>query len=226
MTEVRNRVAAWCDADSAAEREPPGEQKSAYIRVRSEHLHWITEQGDQRFPARFEPFLVYRPAKRPWYLRFLPALSHFDRSADRTQRDVVPRRNRVHRPRPFVWKAFERIAVILLATTALLALAVALIAVRRAWPSPARWFSTAGLVSALAGLVQLDHSGFFTSIHREYSDETKYPYGPPSYVTREIIANPETPIRTRILNIMFFHPRTGFHFILWGTLLQIIATWL
>jgi hypothetical protein len=74
LTEVRNRGAAWRDADSAAEREQPGEQKSAYLNMRSEHLTWITEQGDQRFPARFERFLKYKPTNRPWYLWFLPAL--------------------------------------------------------------------------------------------------------------------------------------------------------
>jgi hypothetical protein len=72
LNEVRNRVAGWRDADLAAQREPPGEQKGAYLRIRGEHLKWITDQGDQRFTLRFEPFLVYKPAKRPWYLRLLP----------------------------------------------------------------------------------------------------------------------------------------------------------
>jgi flagellar basal body-associated protein FliL len=74
LNEVRDRVAAWNHADSAAEREPPGEQKIKYLTIRNEHLNWITEQGDQRFPLRFEPFLVYKPAKHPWYLRWLPSL--------------------------------------------------------------------------------------------------------------------------------------------------------
>jgi hypothetical protein len=110
---------------------------------------------------------------------------------------------------------------------ALLALASGLIiGVRMAWSSSGRWFSTAGLLVALAGLFQLDRSGFFTTLNREYLDQQKYPYGPPSYITREIIANPHTPIRTRIISIMFFHPRTGFHLIVWGAILQIISTWL
>jgi hypothetical protein len=74
LTDVRDRVAGWSDANLRAEGEPAGEEKSAYLRLRSEHLTWITEQGDQRLPLRFEPFLVYKPAKHPWYLRWLPAL--------------------------------------------------------------------------------------------------------------------------------------------------------
>jgi hypothetical protein len=74
LTDVRNRVAAWHDADAAAEHETPGERKTAYLKMRSEHLTWITEQGDQRFPTRFERFLKYKPSNRPWYLRVLPAL--------------------------------------------------------------------------------------------------------------------------------------------------------
>jgi hypothetical protein len=74
LTEVRNRVAAWRDADSAVEGEQPGEQKNAYLNMRSQHLTWITEQGDQRFPARFERFLKYKSTNRPWFLRFLPVL--------------------------------------------------------------------------------------------------------------------------------------------------------
>jgi hypothetical protein len=74
LSEVRNRVAIWSHANSAAEREPTGAEKLEYRRIMSEHLQWIREQGDQRFAARFVPFLVYKPAKNPWYLRCLPAL--------------------------------------------------------------------------------------------------------------------------------------------------------
>lgn len=138
----------------------------------------------------------------------------------------VPGSMAMHRPKPFVWKTYQRIVIILLLSIALFALAVALTAAARmTWPSSERWFATAGLVSALAGLFQLDHSGFFNKF-KEYRDVTKYPYGPPSYITREIIANPETPIRTRIISRLFFHPRTGFYLIVGGALLQLIATWL
>ncbi|SAL06082.1 hypothetical protein AWB67_06567 [Caballeronia terrestris] len=92
--------------------------------------------------------------------------------------------------------------------------------------SQGRWASTAGLVTALAGVVQLEISGLFTKVIDHYSDETKYPYGPPSYITRQIIDNPDTPIRTQVGNVLFFNMRTGFWLIVCGTVLQIIGSWL
>jgi hypothetical protein len=74
LGDVRNRVAAWIDADLRAGGEPVGEEKSAHLRLRSKHLTWITEQGDQRLPLRFMPFLLYAPAKHPWFLRWLRKL--------------------------------------------------------------------------------------------------------------------------------------------------------
>jgi hypothetical protein len=74
LNDVRDHVAGWSDANAAAEREPAGEDKSTHLRISSDHLKWITEQGDQRLPLRFMRFLVYKPAKHPWYLRWLPAL--------------------------------------------------------------------------------------------------------------------------------------------------------
>src|SRR5450830_384301 len=86
--------------------------------------------------------------------------------------------------------------------------------------------SSAGLVAALAGLIQLEVSGFFSSLIEKFENEEEYPYGPPSYVTREIIGNPDHPIRTRILGLAFFEVRTGFWLIVVGTLLQLLGTWL
>ncbi|WP_395065545.1 hypothetical protein [Paraburkholderia silvatlantica] len=89
-----------------------------------------------------------------------------------------------------------------------------------------RWASTAGLFAALAGVVQLEISGLFAKVIEHYSDETEYPYGPPSYITRQIVDNPDTPIRTQGRNLLFFNMRTGFWLIVCGTVLQIIGTWL
>ena len=75
LSDVRDHVAAWQDANSHAESEQAGEEKSEYLRLANKHIRWITEQGDQRFPLRFAPFLIYRPAKHPWFLRWLPELA-------------------------------------------------------------------------------------------------------------------------------------------------------
>jgi hypothetical protein len=73
LREVRNRVAMYVDAEAHALREPPGAEQNKYREIHASQLAWITAQGDQRFPERFEPFLVYKPSRRPWYLRFLPS---------------------------------------------------------------------------------------------------------------------------------------------------------
>jgi len=87
-------------------------------------------------------------------------------------------------------------------------------------------FSTAGLLAALAGFIQLDVSGFFDVVMREYDNAKKYNFGPPSYITREIIDNPDEPIRTALRNALFFNRHTGFYLIVGGTVLQVIGNWL
>ena len=89
-----------------------------------------------------------------------------------------------------------------------------------------KWLASAGLLGTAAGVAQLEVSGFFDKIMVEYGDDEKYPYGPPSRVTREIIDNPDTPIRTWLRNALFFRVRTGFWLIVLGTLVQVAAVWL
>lgn len=89
-----------------------------------------------------------------------------------------------------------------------------------------KWFASSGLLATAAGVVQLEVSGLFQKIMDVYGDEEKYPYGPPSYVTRQIIDNPDRPLRTWVRNICFFDIRTGFWLIIGGTLVQVVAVWL
>src|SRR5438477_10732494 len=122
-------------------------------------------------------------------------------------------------------KKFERILLLILLLAALVALAMGMRGAFGQLPS-GKWLSTSGYVFALAGIIQLDVSGLFERAVREYANETKYPYGPPSYITRQIIDNPDRPFRTRIRNGLFFDTRTGFYLVLLATFLQAIGTWL
>jgi hypothetical protein len=88
-------------------------------------------------------------------------------------------------------------------------------------PGAAKWLAASGLSLTLAGVVR----GLFERIFNRYRDIDKYPYGPPSNIAREIIDNPETPIRSWLRTTCYFELRTGFWLIVLGTILQIWAVW-
>lgn len=89
------------------------------------------------------------------------------------------------------------------------------------------WLSSAGLLFDLAGIVQLEISGLFERWLVKYSHEQKYPYGPPSHITRRIIADsdPDTPIRSYLSNLLFYELKTGFRLIVIGCALQLAGVW-
>ena len=124
------------------------------------------------------------------------------------------------------FKRNERLAfsVLLLATAFIAALALYCIAFR--WSNAGKLTATAGLLATLTGVFQLEVAGLFARILDTYGDDEKYPYGPPSYISREVIDNPDTPIRTWLRTYAFFNPATGFWFIVSGTLIQVVAVWL
>jgi hypothetical protein len=73
-----------------------------------------------------------------------------------------------------------------------------------------KWVNSAGLLFDVSGVVQLHISGLFDDILGRYGDEEKYPFGPPSHITRRIIDNPDRPIRMWIRTHLFFEANTGF----------------
>jgi hypothetical protein len=93
------------------------------------------------------------------------------------------------------------------------------------WSNAAKLIGTSGLLATATGVVQLEVSGLFAKITEEYGNEEKYPYGPPSYITREIIYNPDQPFREWLRGQAFFSTATGFWLILVGTAVQILAVW-
>ena len=88
-----------------------------------------------------------------------------------------------------------------------------------------KWIGTSGVLATITGLFQLEVSGLFEKIMEKFSDETKFPYGPPSHITRQIIDNPDAPLRTWFRNTFFFKVSTGFWLIVIGTIIQILAVW-
>jgi len=88
-----------------------------------------------------------------------------------------------------------------------------------------KWLTSAGLLIDVAGIVQLEISGLFDDLLREYGDDERYPYGPPSHITRHIIDNPDTPMRIWVRNRLFFQHRTGFELIVIGFFFQLAGVW-
>ncbi|WP_439373157.1 hypothetical protein [Bradyrhizobium sp. DASA03120] len=110
----------------------------------------------------------------------------------------------------------------------LLFLAAACLVVAGAYAGPefrGKWVNSAGLMFDVGGVVQLHISGLFDRIVDEYGDEEKYPYGPPSHITRRIIDNPDEPVRMWIRGFLFFDANTGFYLLLAGFAFQLMGTW-
>ena len=90
------------------------------------------------------------------------------------------------------------------------------------YQSTKNYLVIAGMLFQLTGLYQIEVSGFFDRIYEKYSDEEKYPYGPPSHVTRTIIDDVDHPRLTWVSNYFFRNTKFGFNLIVVGTILQIV----
>jgi hypothetical protein len=90
----------------------------------------------------------------------------------------------------------------------------------------AKLIGSSGLFFDIAGIIQLELSGAFDTVINKYSDVEKYPYGPPSPITRQIIDNPDTPVWNSVQRQLFFEHRTGIGLLITGFVLQLSAVWI
>lgn len=88
-----------------------------------------------------------------------------------------------------------------------------------------KWIESAGLIFDIAGVVQLEISGLFEHWLEKYGDVKKYPSGPPSHITRQVIDNPDSPVRMWLRDMIFYDRRTGFWLLVLGFLFQLVADW-
>ena len=95
----------------------------------------------------------------------------------------------------------------------------------RNWPTAVKWIGTSGLLATVTGVVQLEVSGLSEKVMAHYGNDEKYPFGLPSYTTREIIDNPDRPFVTWLRNTCYVDARTGFWFVFIGTIIQVVAVW-
>lgn len=125
-----------------------------------------------------------------------------------------------------IFKRFERYAFVLLSVAATCCLVAGIYVFFIGEAGSGAWLASSGLLATAAGVVQLEVSGLLQKIMGAYGNEEKYPYGPPSHITCQIIDDPDRPVRTWIQNTCFFDIRTGFWLIVGGTLVQVAALWL
>lgn len=118
------------------------------------------------------------------------------------------------------FKYYERVVFILIFSLSICAFIIGLCSIFSDLHNGGKWFNTAGGLAISAGIVQLKVSGFFSRVIEHYADEKKYPFGPPSYITREIIDNPDKPVLMWFRDVFFFKEETAFWLALLGTLVQ------
>jgi hypothetical protein len=123
------------------------------------------------------------------------------------------------------FKRYERLAFVVLLLLTVVATILGAYCAIASSSATGKWVGTSGLLATVTGLVQLEVTGLFEKILTHYGDAEKYPFGPPSHITREIIDNPDRPFGTWLRNTCFFNARTGFWLIVLGTLTQVLAVW-
>ena len=115
------------------------------------------------------------------------------------------------------WKR-PLLIVLLVAATVMLFLATQL--------PPGKCLVTAGLITALAAILQAEISGVFEWLWKIYGDDREYPFGPPPHITRNVIANPDSPTQETIRSYLFFSPTAAVHLLIASIILQIAGAWL
>jgi len=90
-----------------------------------------------------------------------------------------------------------------------------------------RLLNSAVELMGLASVLQLRVSGWFDFVVEDYGDEEKYPFGPPSHITRQIIQmdDPDQPTMRVVRNFLFVEAETGFKLGVASVLVAFAAAW-
>ena len=124
------------------------------------------------------------------------------------------------------FKRLERIFLVLMAVGSMTSLCFGLFLAITGWSNASRWLATSGLLFTLTALVQLEVCGFFQKLIDHFGDVERYPYGPPSYITREIIDSPDQFEWLGLLrDRLFYQASTGFWLTILGVTVEIVAVW-
>lgn len=89
-----------------------------------------------------------------------------------------------------------------------------------------RWAGTVSGLSVCAAFYQYATTRWIAQVMEEFGDIEKYPFGPPSPITRAIIDNPDAPIQSAIRNFLFFDPGLAALLGLWAGVFAILSYWI
>ena len=92
--------------------------------------------------------------------------------------------------------------------------------------APARWAGTVAGIAVCAAFFQFLTTKWIAAVVEEFDNIEKYPYGPPSYITRSIIDNPDAPIQSAVRNFLFFDPSLTAILGLWAGVFTVLSYWI
>lgn len=91
-----------------------------------------------------------------------------------------------------------------------------------------KWIGTTGVLLGLSGAFHLEVTGFLDRAIELISDEDAYPYGPPSYITRELIAieSADDGLLRRAFGYLLTNRKLGYWLVISGSALGLPAIWI
>lgn len=84
---------------------------------------------------------------------------------------------------------------------------------------------TFGITLGLTGFYQVANSDFFGMILNKLQRADGISSSLPSHLVRQVIDNPDRPLRTKLRNLIFFEPKTGFYLIVLSFFVEILGIW-
>ncbi len=84
---------------------------------------------------------------------------------------------------------------------------------------------TFGITLGLTGFYQVANSDFFGMILEKLHAADGMGSSLQSHLVRQVIDNPDRPLRTKLRNLIFFEPKTGFYLIVLSFFVEVLGVW-
>lgn len=91
---------------------------------------------------------------------------------------------------------------------------------------PHRWAGTTSGLLVCTAFFQFGTTRWMTHIREVYMDAKRFPFGPPSPITRAIIDNPDYPTASALRNFLFYDPSLAAMLGFWAGAFAILSYWI